>query len=124
MIYTLISEDYNYKLVGHSEDPNGWLIDFEAKPDVVGLWNKFELIVSEDGKIPLQAGYYDRKDRLARKIFWSDVKNFDGHIIPSKMTLIPQDQEGHKTELIYLDIEFDVTVPDDTFSLSQLERMR
>ncbi len=118
------SEDYTYKLVGHSEDPNGWLISFEARPDVVGLWNKFELIVSDDGKIPVQAGYYDRKDRLARKIFWSDVKDFDGHVIPSKMTLIPQDKEGEKTEMIYSDIDFDVEVSENMFSLSQLEKMR
>ena len=56
------SKDYNYQLAGHSEDPPGWQIDLIAKPDVVGLWNKFELIVSEDGRIPVQAKYYDRRD--------------------------------------------------------------
>jgi outer membrane lipoprotein-sorting protein len=118
------SEDYNYELVGPSKDPNGWLINFDAKPDVVGLWKRFELVISEDGKIPIQAGYYDRKDRLARKIFWSEVKDFNGRVIPAKMTLIPEDKEGHKTEMTYIDIDFDVPVPDNTFSLSQLERLR
>jgi outer membrane lipoprotein-sorting protein len=118
------SKDYVYKLMGRSEEPAGWLVSFEAKPDVVGLWNKFELIVSEDGKIPIQAKYYDRKDRHARTIHWADVKDFDGHVIPSKMTLIPEDQTGRKTELIYSNIEFDVPVSDSLFSLSQLERKR
>lgn len=118
------SEDYTYKLIGHTNNPSGWQIDLIAKPDIVGLWNKFELIVSEDGKIPLQAKYYDRKDRLARTIHWSDVKDFDGHIIPTKMELIPADEEGQKTEMIYSDIQFNVDVPDNMFSLSQLERKR
>ena len=118
------SQDYTYKLTGHSEDPAGWQVDFIAKPDVVGLWSRFELIVSEDGTIPIQAKYFDRKDRHARTISWQDVKNFDGHIIPSKMTLVPEDEEGNKTEMIYTDIDFDAMVPDDTFSLSQLERKR
>ena len=118
------SEDYTYKLIGHSDNPKGWQIDLIARPDIVGLWNKFELIVSEDGTIPLQAKYYDRKDRLSRTIVWSDVKDFDGHIIPSKMELIPEDEKDQKTEMIYTDIDFNVNVPDNMFSLSQLEKNR
>jgi len=118
------SKDYDYELVGPSEEPKGWRVRFNAKPDIVGLWNRFELIVNEDATIPLEARYYDRKDRLARTLHWSEVKVFDGKRIPSRMTLIPQDKEGHKTEMIYLDISFDVKVPDATFSLSNLEQKR
>jgi len=118
------SKDYIYELVGPSEKPKGWLVRFTAKPDIVGLWNRFELILSEDARIPLEAKYYDRKDRLARQMRWSDVKVFDGRRIPTRMTLIPSDKEGHATEMVYLDIDFDVEVPDDTFSLSKLEQMR
>lgn len=118
------SKDYVYKLIGPSEDPKGWRVRFTAKPDIVGLWNRFELVVSEDARIPLEAEYYDRKDRLARTVHWSEIKVFDGKRIPSRMTLIPQDKEGHKTEMIYLDIDFEVDVPEATFSLSNLEQKR
>jgi outer membrane lipoprotein-sorting protein len=118
------SKDYRYELVGPSEQPKGWLVKFTAKPDIVGLWNRFELILSEDAQVPIEAKYYDRKDRLARVLHWSDVKVFDGKRIPSRMTLTPADKEGHVTEMVYLDIDFDVTVPDVTFSLSNLEQRR
>jgi Outer membrane lipoprotein-sorting protein len=118
------SKDYVYELIGPSEEPKGWRVRFTAKPDIVGLWNRFELVVSEDARIPLEAEYYDRKDRLARTVHWSEVKVFDGKRIPSRMTLIPQDKEGHKTEMIYLDIDFEVDVPEATFSLSNLEQKR
>jgi outer membrane lipoprotein-sorting protein len=118
------SKDYVYELVGHSEEPVGWHVRFTAKPDIVGLWNRFELVLSEDARIPLKAEYYDRKDRLARTITWSDVRVFDGKRIPSRMVLIPEDQEGQKTEMIYSDIDFNVTVPESTFSLSNLEQVR
>lgn len=118
------SKDYIYELVGPSEKPKGWLIRFNAKPDIVGLWNRFELILSEDARIPIEARYYDRKGRLARVMHWSDVKVFDGKRIPSRMTLIPSDKEGHVTEMHYLDIDFNVKVPDTTFSLSNLEQRR
>jgi len=118
------SEDYEYELVGPSQEPAGWLIRFTAKPDVVGLWNRFDLVVSKDGRIPIEAKYYDRKDRLSRILRWSDVKEFDGKRIPARLTLVPLDKEGHKTEMIYLDIDFDANVPEATFSLSNLEQTR
>jgi outer membrane lipoprotein-sorting protein len=118
------SKDYEYELVGPSEQPKGWLVRFTAKPDIVGLWNRFELILSEDARIPIEAKYYDRKDRLSRVMHWSDVKVFDGRRIPARMTLTPADKEGDITEMVYLDIDFDVTVPDATFSLSNLEQRR
>jgi outer membrane lipoprotein-sorting protein len=118
------SKDYVYELIGPSEDPKGWLVRFNAKPDIVGLWNRFELVVNEDATIPLAARYYDRKDRLARTMQWSEVKVFDGKRIPARMTLIPHDKEGHKTEMVYLDIRFNVKVPNATFSLSNLEQKR
>jgi outer membrane lipoprotein-sorting protein len=119
-------EDYTYKLVGKSSepDPSGWLIQFDAKPDVVGLWNRFELVISEDGLLPLVARYYDRKDRLSRTLHWSDVKEFDGKLIPARMKLLPEDEEGNETEMVYHNIDFDIEVADDMFSLSQLERDR
>ena len=85
---------------------------------------RFELIVSRDGRIPLAARYHDRKDRLARRIYWDEVKDFDGRRIPSRMTLVPVDKEGHKTVMVYHEIAFDVDVPESTFSLSRLERKR
>jgi len=118
------SEDYTYQLTGRTEDPSGWEIQFEAKPGAVGLWERLELIVSDDGEIPVRARYYDRKGRLARTMHWDKVREFGGRRIPARMILIPEDEEGHKTEMLYLEIEFDVDVPESTFSLSSLEQKR
>jgi outer membrane lipoprotein-sorting protein len=118
------TEDYTYKLIGWSYDPNGWLVGFDAKPDVVGLWKRWELVVSANGRIPLVARYYDRKNRLSRTMKWSDVRDFNGRQLPAKMEMVPEDKKGHKTELVYEEIDFDVDVPESTFSLSGLERKR
>lgn len=116
--------DYTYEVLGRSESPPGWTIRFTAKPDIVGLWNRFEVVMTEDGRLPLQASYYDRKDRLSRTITWSDVKDFDGRPIPAHMKLVPADEEGQMTELIYQELDFDIELSGDTFSLSNLERKR
>ncbi|MFT5129186.1 MAG: outer membrane lipoprotein-sorting protein [Rhodothermales bacterium] len=118
------SEDYSFELLGRSETPAGWRIRFTAKPDVVGLWSRFELVVDEAAKIPLEAVYYDRRDRRSRTIVWDDVRDFGGRKIPARMTLTPVDQEGHQTALVYHELAFDLELPDSTFSLSELERAR
>jgi outer membrane lipoprotein-sorting protein len=123
---TSLEEDYNYELLRHSKDPNGWLIRFTAKPDTVGLWERFDLVISPDGRIPIQAEYFDRKGRHARTLYWDKVMTFDKRRVPSHMTLIPQDEDkkGHKTEMTYLEIDFNTDIPAGTFSLSELERKR
>jgi hypothetical protein len=115
-------EDYEYQLAGPSNEPAGWVVRFNARPGLVGLWSRIELVLSEDGTIPLQARYFDRRDRLARTMRWDDVREFDGRRIPARMILVPEDEEGHKTEMHYRTIRFDVDVPESTFSLSYLER--
>jgi len=117
-------DDYTHELVGKSEAPSGWLIRFHAKPDVVGLWNRLDLVVDEDGTIPIQAQFFDRRDELARSMYWSDVKVFSGRPIPSRLTLIPEDEEGNRTVMAYKSVVFNADVPDAMFSLSELEQSR
>jgi outer membrane lipoprotein-sorting protein len=123
---TSLDEDYSYSLVGRSEDPNGWLVRFLAKPDMVGIWEQFDLVLSPDGTIPIEAKYFDRKGRHARTLYWDQIKDFAGRRIPAHMTLIPHDKDkkGHKTEMTYLEIDFNVDLADRMFSLSELERKR
>ena len=119
-----LTEDYTYELVGESDDPKGWLIRFTARPDIVGLWNRFDLVVNQEGTLPIKADYYDRKDRLARTMTWDKVEVFDGKRLPARMTLVPTQEEDHKTVLEYLSLDFDVSLPDSKFSLAELERSR
>ena len=117
-----MKEDYDYETVGPSESPKGWQVRFTAKPDTVGLWSKIELILSENGTLPVQAEYFDRRSRLSRTIYWDEVKTLDGRELPTKMTLIPEDEEGNKTIMQYHAIDFDVDLSADLFSLSRLEQ--
>jgi hypothetical protein len=124
-----LREDFDVKLAGRSEKPEGWLIDLRAKAGSVGLWERIEYTVSSDGKLPLQARYFDRKGRLSRIMRFDEVREFSGRTIPSHMILIPMDRDQKPmpdqfTEMRYLELELDAPVSEDTFSLSRLERKR
>jgi hypothetical protein len=120
------SEDYTYKVIGKSKEPEGWLIEFTAKPDVVGLWSRFELVVTPDAQLPLVSRWYNRKGELSRVLTWDKVGMLGGKRLPTRMTLVPRDsrEKGHKTIMIYHEIEFNVDLPEGTFSLSRLERQQ
>jgi hypothetical protein len=117
-------EDYDSSLTGRSEDPAGWEVRLDARPDAVGLWSRIEMVFDYDTELPLVARFYDRKDRLSRTMHFSEAREMDGRLIPTVMTIVPEREEGHSTELRYLDVDFDVELPDDMFSLSRLERMQ
>jgi outer membrane lipoprotein-sorting protein len=118
-----LHDDFVSRVDRRSEDPKGWWLDLEVKPDVVGRWARIEVLIGDDW-LPVEERHYDRKGRLARTMRFDDVKTLGGRRIPARMVLTPEDAEGQSTELRYLDIEFDVPIPDDTFSLSRLEKAR
>ena len=120
-------EDFDSRLVGRSAEPEGWLIELLAKPGLVGLWQRIEYVVTDDGLLPLVARSYDRKNRLARVVRFDDVRVFGRRRIPARMVLTPIGDDGsaakdQRTEMRYLEVIFDAEVPESTFSLSRLER--
>lgn len=52
------------------------------------------------------------------------MKVLGGRRLPARMLLQPADEPANRAEMRYLEVQFDVKVPDDTFSLSRLEQNR
>jgi len=46
----------------------------------------------------------------------------DGRMIPGKWSILNKVKEGHRTEFIIDDVDFDVPIPDRIFSFRELER--
>ncbi|MGE0786730.1 MAG: outer membrane lipoprotein-sorting protein [Sandaracinaceae bacterium] len=117
-------EDFDGSIAGRSDSPAGWLFRYEARDGVVGLWRRVDFVISDDGLLPIEARYFDRRMRLSRTMRFDDVRRVDGRTIPTRLSLQPVDRPDEHTELRYLDIDFDANVPDSTFSLTELERGR
>ena len=116
-------KDFDSRIDRRSESPPGWWLTLEVKPGVVGRWARIELLVGDD-RLPIEERHFDRRGRLARTMRFDEVAVLGGRRLPTRLLLLPFDAEGQSTELRYLDIEFDVALPDDTFSLSRLEQTR
>jgi len=116
-----LHKDFVSRLGARSTSPAGWWITLDVKPGIVGRWSRIEILVSDDD-LPIEERHFDRKGRLARTMTFDEVKVLGGRRLPTRMTLVPVGVEGQRTEMRYLDLQFDVTLPDDTFSLARLER--
>ncbi len=118
-----LRKDFEARVERRSEVPPGWWLTLEVKPGIVGRWARIEVLVS-DALLPVEERHFDRKGRLARVLRFDEVRLLGGRTLPTHMVLTPSDQEGQRTELRYLELQLDVPVSNDTFSLSRLEQNR
>jgi len=120
-----LADDYEPALT--FEGPRGGekVIEFELlpKPDAPVVWGRIDMVVRTADLLPLSARYYDEDMVLARTLDFMDIREMGGRMLPARLRMVPADKPAEFTELTYLDIEFDIDVPDSLFSLMQLRRM-
>ena len=118
-----LRKDFSARIDRRSDLPAGWWLVLDVKPGIVGRWARIEMLVS-DARLPVEERHFDRKGRLARTMHFDDVQVLGGRRLPAHIALVPVDSEGQRTEMRYLDVQFDVPLANDTFSLSRLEQIR
>lgn len=118
-----LRKDFASRIDRRSDSPPGWWLRLDVKPGVVGRWARMDMLVS-DGDLPVEEQFFDRKGRLARTMKFDEVRVLGRRRLPVHLVLTPTDIEGQRTELRYLDIQFDVALGDETFSLKRLEQNR
>ena len=84
------------------------------------VWGKVVVKVRAD-KIPVEIAYYDEEGELARKMTFSDVRDFDGRKVPATMLLVPSDRPDEFTRITTTALDFNVNFNDRTFSLQSLK---
>ena len=99
--------DYEPGAVGSSEDPPGWLVAIKARPGVPGLWEKVEIVFSQEKQLPVLGRYYDRKGRHGRTMRMEGIEKVGDRHIATKIIVEPERERGKRTVLTYLHVEFD-----------------
>lgn len=119
--FTLL-DDYTYEFVRPQDaQPQLLYIALTPKEGIPVVWGKIVAAVQKENYLPVWDRYYDEKGKLMRIIDFKDIKRLGGRLIPSVMEVIPQNKEGQKTMMRYLQAEFDIKLPDEIFSLRNLQ---
>ena len=119
-------KDYTHKLVGEEiidgfECYKAELIPFDDAPVV---WGKVLMWISKKELHWLKAEFYDEDGYLVNTEILTDVKKMDDRIMPTRLEMIPADDEGHKTILIFKDMKFNIELKESFFSQQNMKRIR
>lgn len=121
-----IVEDYSHSIVGDSTILNRevYKIQLIPKPESAVVWGKIYSWIDKKDFIELRTEMYDEDGYLVNEVRFSDIKSLGGRMLPAKMEYIPVDKPGNKTVIEYSDVQYNISITEDFFSLQNMKRVR
>jgi outer membrane lipoprotein-sorting protein len=89
----------------------------------VVVWGRIEIAVARQSCQPVAEEFFDEDGKSVRTMTFSDFRQVGWRQFPMTMTVKPA-EAGRETAITYQGIQFDVDIPDDTFSLLRLRQGR
>lgn len=123
---TSIVDDFSHKLLG-SETIEGracWKIELIPHEEAAVVWGKVITWIDKKDYLELKTEFYDEDGFLVNTMLGKNIKTMGGKLLPSRLEVIPADEEGNKTVLEYLWIEFDKPMEDAFFSVQNMKRVK
>ena len=121
-----MADDYDQKLLGEEEIQgyNCYKIELIPHDDAAVVWGKVIMWISKEELHWLKAEFYDEDGYLVNTEILSDIKKMDDRVMPTRLEMIPADEEGHKTIMIFDNIDFNVDIKESFFSQQNMKRIR
>lgn len=121
-----LAKDYTQKLLAEEELQGFQCYKIELIPldDAPVVWGKVIMWISKKELHWLKGEFYDEDGYLVNTEILSDIKKMDDRVMPTRLEMIPADEEGHKTVLIFDTIDFDVKIKESFFSQQNMKRIR
>lgn len=99
-------------------------IKMVPKPSAAIVWDKVIVWIDSEIFLQLKAEFYDEDGELINVLNSGEIKEMGGRKITSKLEMIPVDEEGYKTVIIYNDIVFNKEIKDDFFTTRNMKRLK
>jgi outer membrane lipoprotein-sorting protein len=119
-----LNDDYTMKILGEEKVNNElcWKIELNPKPSAPVVWGKLFYYVRKTDELPAKVEYYDEKGKKIRTMLLTNIKKFNGRLIPSEWSMVSNIKEGRSTIIKIKEMEFDININSRIFSFSELER--
>ncbi|MDN5200017.1 outer membrane lipoprotein-sorting protein [Fulvivirgaceae bacterium BMA10] len=121
-----IVNDYYQKVVADTtiQGYECYKIEMLPKEDAAVVWGKIYAYISKADYLQLLFKYYDEEGYLINTMKLSDIKKMDDRVLPTRLEMIPADEEGHKTVVQYNQMKFNINIDDNFFSMQNMKRIR
>ena len=117
-----ISEKYNVEISAQDTIQNHpcWVLKLTAKVKDVPYYSR-KLWIDKEHFFTWKEEMYAKSGKLLKEMNVLEIKQFDDRYFPVKSEMINKLRRNSKTVFIMDDIVFDVFLPDDVFSLRNLQ---
>ncbi len=115
-----MAEDYHVTFKEQGKD----IIELSLTPKsgAAVVWGKVVVTVRQADWMPLKIDYYDEDLDQTRSMVFSDIRDFANRRLPARLKMTPTDKPDEYTEIIYHELNFDVDLAEDFFSLRTLKK--
>lgn len=100
-----------------------WEFTLTPRPEAAVVWGRVSIEVRQKDRMPVWQRYYDEDGKLVRTLAFSDYRQMGGRVVPAQMKMIPVDRPDEHTLVLYDDLEFDMPMDDEFFSLHRLRNL-
>ena len=118
--------DYDHKLLGEEviRDINCYKIELIPHPDAPVVWGKIISWITKDGYNLWKNEYYDEDGYLQNIENGYNIKKMGDRTIPTKFEMKPADEEGKKTVMEILEVEYNIKIDDSFFGKQNMKKVR
>jgi len=121
---TQSAEDFNHTLISQVMYNNKqcYLIESVPKPDVNSAYSKMRSWVDIETFVGYKIELYDKKNKLLKTVTSKKIEQIDGIWTTREAVVVTVKKGKAKTILKLLEREYNVDIPDNTFTKQFLER--
>ena len=118
--------DYTHKLLGTEtiEGRKCYKIELTPKENAPVVWGKVLSWIDTEEFMQMKAEFFDEDGYLVNTMYGKNVKKMDDRLLPSILEVVPADEEGHKTIVEYLNLNFNKPIEESFFSVQNMKRVR
>ncbi len=119
-----IVEDYVHTLIGVFDfgGERAYKIVAVPKPEAPVVWGKLVFWVRVSDFVPLKQEYYSESGEMVRYLLFREIRRMGGRTIPTLWEMVPLEKKGKKTVVKIIDIEFDIAITEEIFTLRNLRK--
>jgi len=121
-----VVNDYTHEIIGEEsiDGKTCYKIKMVAKTDAAVIWGHQIRWIDKKDFLFLKSELYDEDGYLVRTETGSQIKTMDGRLIPTRIEMIPAEEEGHMTILEINEIQFNKAIDEGFFSQQNMKRLR
>ena len=121
-----VVNDYDHQIIGEEvyDGRMCYKIKMVAKEDAAVIWGHQLRWIDKKDFLFLKSELYDEDGYLVRTELGSEIKTMDGRLIPTRIELIPAEEEGQMTIIEMKEMKFNEPIKESFFSQQNMKRVR